>query len=125
MMKLYPVRPGTERANFVDEKEGEVKEVLSRQKNTDAGPSNVCPTNEQQQPPLVLGDWKAALWGSRPGQPLACLVRVYVVRAFDLQPKDPNGLADPFVEVKIGRQRANNRSDYQRATLEPVFGKYA
>ena len=74
-----------------------MKELVPRQTNTDAGTSNVCATDEQLRPPLALNDRKAAFWGSQPGEPLPCLVRVYVVRAFDLQPKDPNGLADPFV----------------------------
>ncbi|KAJ7305240.1 hypothetical protein JRQ81_011152 [Phrynocephalus forsythii] len=52
-----------------------------------------------------------------------CLVRVYIIRAFNLQPKDRNGLCDPYVWIKIGKQKIGEREDYIPNTLEPVFGR--
>uniref|UniRef100_A0ABM5EPS6 Fer-1-like protein 5 n=1 Tax=Pogona vitticeps TaxID=103695 RepID=A0ABM5EPS6_9SAUR len=53
----------------------------------------------------------------------ACLVRVYIIRAFNLQPKDRNGLCDPYIWIKIGKQKVGDREDYIPNTLEPIFGR--
>ncbi|XP_041442887.1 dysferlin isoform X3 [Xenopus laevis] len=52
-----------------------------------------------------------------------CLVRVYIVRAFGLQPKDTNGKCDPYVKISIGKKSVNDQENYIPCTLEPVFGK--
>ncbi|NXW57101.1 MYOF protein, partial [Eurystomus gularis] len=56
-------------------------------------------------------------------QPQKCLVRVYVVRAFDLPPRDRNGLCDPYVRVSLGTKTLGKRDQYVPNTLEPVFGR--
>ncbi|XP_067396452.1 fer-1-like protein 5 [Emydura macquarii macquarii] len=56
-------------------------------------------------------------------QPQKCLVRVYVVRAFNLPPKDRNGLCDPYVRVTLGKKKLGDRDQYLPNTLEPVFGR--
>ncbi|NXE17033.1 MYOF protein, partial [Lophotis ruficrista] len=58
-----------------------------------------------------------------PSQPQRCLVRVYVVRAFDLSPRDRNGLCDPYVRVSLGAKTLGQRDQYVPNTLEPVFGR--
>ncbi|KAF1610144.1 UNVERIFIED_CONTAM: Myoferlin, partial [Eudyptes pachyrhynchus] len=58
-----------------------------------------------------------------PSQPQKCLVRVYVVRAFDLPPRDRNGLCDPYVRVSLGTKTLGQRDQYVPNTLEPVFGR--
>ncbi|XP_039189745.1 dysferlin isoform X4 [Crotalus tigris] len=55
--------------------------------------------------------------------PQECLVRVYVIRAFDLQPKDSNGKCDPYVKISVGKKSLNDQDNYIPCTLEPVFGK--
>ncbi|XP_074415012.1 fer-1-like protein 5 [Zonotrichia albicollis] len=71
----------------------------------------------------------AALPGPRcfqrlpPAQPQPCLVRVYVVRAFDLSPRDVTGLSDPYVRVALGKRTLGQRDQYVPNTLEPVFGR--
>ncbi|XP_075711726.1 dysferlin isoform X3 [Rhinoderma darwinii] len=52
-----------------------------------------------------------------------CLVRIYIVRAFGLQPKDANGKCDPYVKISIGKKSINDQENYIPCTLEPVFGK--
>uniref|UniRef100_A0A8C5QFH1 Dysferlin n=1 Tax=Leptobrachium leishanense TaxID=445787 RepID=A0A8C5QFH1_9ANUR len=52
-----------------------------------------------------------------------CLVRVYIIRAFGLQPKDTNGKCDPYVKISIGKKSINDQENYLPYTLEPVFGK--
>ncbi|NXX83252.1 MYOF protein, partial [Urocolius indicus] len=58
-----------------------------------------------------------------PSQPQRCLVRVYVIRAFDLPPRDSNGLCDPYVRVSLGSKSLGSRDQYVPNTLEPVFGR--
>ncbi|NWH48959.1 MYOF protein, partial [Fregata magnificens] len=58
-----------------------------------------------------------------PSQPQKCLVRVYIVRAFDLPPRDRNGLCDPYVRVSLGTKTLGQRDQYVPNTLEPVFGR--
>lgn len=50
-------------------------------------------------------------------------MRVYVVRAFDLAPQDPNGLADPYLKIKVGKKRIVDRENYLPNTLDPIFGR--
>ncbi|XP_058050634.1 myoferlin-like [Ahaetulla prasina] len=52
-----------------------------------------------------------------------CLVRLYIIRAFNLQPKDRNGLCDPYVKIKLGKERMDDREEYIPNTLDPVFGR--
>ncbi|XP_059346651.1 fer-1-like protein 5 [Ammospiza nelsoni] len=58
-----------------------------------------------------------------PARPQPCLVRVYVVRAFDLSPRDVTGLSDPYVRVALGKRTLGQRDHYVPNTLEPVFGR--
>ncbi|NXE85453.1 MYOF protein, partial [Cochlearius cochlearius] len=58
-----------------------------------------------------------------PSQPQNCLVRVYIVRAFDLPPRDRNGLCDPYIRVSLGTKTLGQRDQYVPNTLEPVFGR--
>ncbi|XP_068162366.1 myoferlin-like isoform X2 [Antennarius striatus] len=55
--------------------------------------------------------------------PQECLVRIYVVRAIDLQPKDNNGRCDPYIKISLGRKTIDNRDDYLPNTTNPVFGR--
>ncbi|XP_037116029.1 dysferlin isoform X1 [Syngnathus acus] len=52
-----------------------------------------------------------------------CLVRVYVIQARGLQPKDANGKCDPYVKITLGKKTVNDYENYIPCTLEPVFGK--
>ncbi|XP_040474271.1 fer-1-like protein 5 [Falco naumanni] len=58
-----------------------------------------------------------------PSQPQKCLVRVYIIRAFDLPPRDRNGLCDPYIRVSLGTKKLGQRDQYVPNTLEPVFGR--
>uniref|UniRef100_UPI0037E767B9 dysferlin n=1 Tax=Semicossyphus pulcher TaxID=241346 RepID=UPI0037E767B9 len=52
-----------------------------------------------------------------------CLVRVYVIQAHSLQPKDTNGKCDPYVKITLGKKTINDHENYIPSTLDPVFGK--
>uniref|UniRef100_A0A8D1LB19 Dysferlin n=1 Tax=Sus scrofa TaxID=9823 RepID=A0A8D1LB19_PIG len=56
-------------------------------------------------------------------EPQECLVRIYIIRAFGLQPKDPNGKCDPYIKISIGKKSVSDQDNYIPCTLEPVFGK--
>ncbi|XP_008542602.1 fer-1-like protein 5 [Equus przewalskii] len=62
------------------------------------------------------------VWPQKEDFPQQCLVRVYVVRAINLQPQDLNGLCDPYVILKLGKTTCGNRDKYQPNTLDPIFG---
>ncbi|XP_029768503.1 myoferlin-like [Terrapene carolina triunguis] len=96
---------------------------------------------EASEDPLVVGEFKGLFQiyplpedpSSPPpprqfqelpeSQPQKCLVRVYIVRAFNLPPKDRNGLCDPYVRVTLGKKKLGDRDQYLPNTLEPVFGR--
>ncbi|XP_078523102.1 myoferlin-like isoform X2 [Lissotriton helveticus] len=55
--------------------------------------------------------------------PQECLVRVYIIRALNLQPRDKDGLSDPYIYISIGKQILDDRDFYIPATLNPEFGR--
>ncbi|KAK3095803.1 hypothetical protein FSP39_019399 [Pinctada imbricata] len=58
-----------------------------------------------------------------PSKPEECIVRVYVVCGIDFQPNDSSGLADPYIEIVLGKKKINDRDDYVPNTIDPVFGR--
>ncbi|CAF0934963.1 unnamed protein product [Rotaria sordida] len=52
-----------------------------------------------------------------------CVIRVYIIRAIDLQPTDSNGKSDPYIEIELGKTRIDNRDERIPNTTNPVFGK--
>uniref|UniRef100_A0A669D5P2 Myoferlin n=1 Tax=Oreochromis niloticus TaxID=8128 RepID=A0A669D5P2_ORENI len=55
--------------------------------------------------------------------PQECLIRIYVVSCTDLQPKDTNGMCDPYIKITLGRKTVDDRDNYKPNTLNPVFGR--
>ncbi|XP_048510270.1 otoferlin-like [Athalia rosae] len=58
-------------------------------------------------------------------EPLKITVRVYLIRAINLHPKDPlTGKSDPYLRVKLGTKTIfNDRKQYIPNELNPIFGK--
>uniref|UniRef100_A0A3B3BGD5 Myoferlin n=1 Tax=Oryzias melastigma TaxID=30732 RepID=A0A3B3BGD5_ORYME len=55
--------------------------------------------------------------------PQECLVRIYIIRGIDLQPKDNNGRCDPYIKLSVGRNSIEDRDNYLPNTINPVFGR--
>ncbi|KAG8446273.1 hypothetical protein GDO86_013923 [Hymenochirus boettgeri] len=56
-------------------------------------------------------------------RPVKVLVRIYIIKATELSPTDPNGKADPYVTVKVGNQEKTSKERYIPKQLNPVFGE--
>ncbi|XP_057637172.1 fer-1-like protein 4 [Chionomys nivalis] len=56
-------------------------------------------------------------------RPIKLLVRVYVVKATNLTPADPNGKADPYVVVSAGKEQRDTKERYIPKQLHPIFGE--
>lgn len=52
-----------------------------------------------------------------------CIVRIYIVKGIDLQPKDSNGLCDPYVKITLAKKVIEDRDNYVPNTLNPCFGR--
>uniref|UniRef100_A0A3P8UW27 C2 domain-containing protein n=1 Tax=Cynoglossus semilaevis TaxID=244447 RepID=A0A3P8UW27_CYNSE len=51
-------------------------------------------------------------------------IRVYVVSASNLHPADPDGKADPYIVLRLGKQEIKDRDNYIPKQLNPVFGSF-
>uniref|UniRef100_A0A8D3CGY4 Dysferlin, limb girdle muscular dystrophy 2B (autosomal recessive) n=1 Tax=Scophthalmus maximus TaxID=52904 RepID=A0A8D3CGY4_SCOMX len=98
-------------------------------------------TQDQGEDPSVVGEFKGMFKiyplpddPSAPAPPRQfrklppngleeCLVRVYVIQARGLQPKDANGKCDPYVKISLGKKTISDHENYVPCTLDPVFGK--
>lgn len=58
------------------------------------------------------------------GDSVPCLLRVYVVRAYDLTSRRRSGVCDPYVMIRCGNsKKMKAKKDYRPDTLEPIFGQ--
>uniref|UniRef100_A0A672PYC4 Fer-1-like protein 6 n=1 Tax=Sinocyclocheilus grahami TaxID=75366 RepID=A0A672PYC4_SINGR len=61
--------------------------------------------------------------GIPPNTAVDVLIRVYIVAAFNLHPADPDGKADPYIVLKLGKTEIKDRANYIPKQLNPVFGR--
>ncbi|XP_060786149.1 fer-1-like protein 6 isoform X2 [Neoarius graeffei] len=61
--------------------------------------------------------------GIPPNTAVNVLIRVYVVAASNLHPADPDGKADPYIVLKLGKTEIKDRDNYIPKQLNPVFGR--
>jgi len=55
--------------------------------------------------------------------PVKVLVRVYVIKGSNLKPADPNGKADPYLVVTLGKHKVNDKKNAVTRQLNPEFGR--
>ncbi|XP_060862010.1 fer-1-like protein 6 [Metopolophium dirhodum] len=52
------------------------------------------------------------------------IVRIYILRAYNLHPGDISGLSDPYIEIVLGKSiRISDSKNYVPKTLNPLFGR--
>ena len=62
--------------------------------------------------------------GEPSSEPTTVLVRVYVVKGIDLQPKDNNGRSDAYVQIRLaGKKIVKDSKNYVPANLNPTIGR--
>uniref|UniRef100_A0A3Q3F5M2 Fer-1 like family member 6 n=1 Tax=Kryptolebias marmoratus TaxID=37003 RepID=A0A3Q3F5M2_KRYMA len=61
--------------------------------------------------------------GIPPNLQVKVLIRVYVVSASNLHPADPDGKADPYIVLRLGKNEIKDRDNYIPKQLNPVFGR--
>ncbi|XP_074856486.1 myoferlin isoform X2 [Carettochelys insculpta] len=55
--------------------------------------------------------------------PQECIVRIYIIRALNLQPQDNNGLCDPYIKITLNKKVIEDRDHYVPNTINPDFGR--
>ncbi|KAK2849906.1 hypothetical protein Q7C36_008689 [Tachysurus vachellii] len=68
------------------------------------------------------GEYKISQ-GIPPNSAVNVLIRVYIVAASNLHPADPDGKADPYIVLKLGKTEIKDRDNYIPKQLNPVFGR--
>ncbi|KAK2528996.1 fer-1-like protein 4 [Columba livia] len=106
---IFPLHRG--KANE-DEDGNEDEHFLGKYK----GSFYVYPTEEAGTEPKVSQ-------GVPRNRPIKVLVRVYIIKATNLSPADPNGKADPYVVVTVGQEQKDTKERYIPKQLNPVFGE--
>uniref|UniRef100_A0A803K584 C2 domain-containing protein n=1 Tax=Xenopus tropicalis TaxID=8364 RepID=A0A803K584_XENTR len=66
------------------------------------------PLSEDPDAPLPRQHFR----GLPDSEPQECIVRVYIVRGIDLQPKDNNGLCDPYIKLSLNKNVVADRDIY-------------
>ncbi|XP_037543053.1 fer-1-like protein 6 [Nematolebias whitei] len=61
--------------------------------------------------------------GVPPNHQVKVLIRVYIVSASNLHPADPDGKADPYIVLRLGKHEIKDRDNYIPKQLNPVFGR--
>lgn len=49
---------------------------------------------------------------------------VFSPQASNLHPADPDGKADPYIVLRLGKNEIKDRDNYIPKQLNPVFGRY-
>nr|XP_021335523.1 fer-1-like protein 4 [Danio rerio] len=111
-LHIFPVYKG--KSSLEDEEEDESSRYMGKYKGSFLI-YPIAPEDEEADCQITNGIPK--------NTPIKVLVRVYVVKATNLAPTDPNGKADPYVVVKVGQQQMDSKERYIPKQLNPVFGE--
>jgi len=74
---------------------------------------------------LSFSNMPSQIWpGLKSNVKCKVIVRVYILRAYNLHPSDISGLSDPYVEIVFGKSlQISDNKNYVAKTLNPVFGR--
>uniref|UniRef100_A0A8C9VVM1 Fer-1-like protein 4 n=1 Tax=Scleropages formosus TaxID=113540 RepID=A0A8C9VVM1_SCLFO len=111
-LHTFPIYKG--KANYDDEDEDEDERTMGKYKGSFLI-YPILPEEEDAEGQITNGIPK--------NLPIKVLVRVYVVKATNLAPTDPNGKADPYIVVRVGQQQMDTKDRYIPKQLHPVFGE--
>jgi Ca2+-dependent lipid-binding protein len=53
-----------------------------------------------------------------------CVVRVYMINAYDLSSRDNGSFSDPYLKISLGKKVYNERENYQLDNPNPDFYKH-
>ena len=54
----------------------------------------------------------------------SCTVRIYIICAYDLASRDNGSASDPYLKLKLGKKKVNDRKNYQEDEPNPDFNKH-
>ncbi|KAM9362008.1 fer-1-like protein 4 [Symphorus nematophorus] len=112
-LQIFPLYKG--RANAEDDEEDEEERLMGKYK----GSFLVYPIDSGDEE-----DTKCQITNGIPkNSPIKVLVRVYIIKATNLAPTDPNGKADPYLVLRIGQQTLDSKERYIPKQLNPTFGE--
>ncbi|KAL4648921.1 fer-1-like protein 4 [Arapaima gigas] len=111
-LHTFPIYKG--KSNYDDDDEDEDERAMGKYKGSFLI-YPISPEDEHAELQITNGIPK--------NLPIKVLVRVYVVKATNLAPTDPNGKADPYVVVRVGQQQMDTKDHYIPKQLNPVFGE--
>ncbi|XP_047457611.1 fer-1-like protein 6 isoform X2 [Mugil cephalus] len=77
---------------------------------------------DEEDSPVNMGHFRVNR-GIPPNSPVQVLIRVYIVSASNLHPADPDGKADPYIVLRLGKNEIKDRDNYIPKQLNPVFGR--
>ncbi|KAM9758875.1 fer-1-like protein 4 [Menidia menidia] len=112
-LKTFPLYKG--RASFEEDDEDDEERQMGKYK----GSFLVYPIEPEEQEDTTC----QIINGIPKNSPIKVLVRVYIVKATNLAPKDPNGKADPYLVLKVGEQSLDSKDRYIPKQLNPIFGE--
>ncbi|XP_041834380.1 fer-1-like protein 4 [Melanotaenia boesemani] len=112
-LQIFPLYKG--RASTEEDEENDEERLMGKYK----GSFLVYPINPEDQ-----DDIQCQITNGIPkNSPIKVLIRVYIIKAINLAPADPNGKADPYLVVKVGDQSLDTKDRYIPKQLNPTFGE--
>ncbi|XP_051271745.1 fer-1-like protein 4 [Dicentrarchus labrax] len=112
-LQIFPLYKG--RASGEDDNEDEEERLMGKYK----GSFLVYPID-----PEDTEDTNCQITNGIPkNSPIKVLVRVYIIKATNLAPTDPNGKADPYLVLRAGEQALDTKDRYIPKQLNPTFGE--
>ncbi|XP_029683326.1 fer-1-like protein 4 isoform X2 [Takifugu rubripes] len=112
-LKNFPLYKG--RANAEDFEDDEEERFMGKYK----GSFLVYPIDEDD-----TDETKCEITKGIPiNSAIKVLARVYIIKATNLAPSDPNGKADPYLVLRVGQQILDTKDRYIPKQLNPTFGE--